>query len=92
MKNFFKQITHDPYLDWLIIFSIGAIGLVFSVVWAFAEYQDVNGIDIAAVATTTKVTTVDVKKVNEVIEQYEKKKAVYDAPNLPSIDVRDPSL
>ncbi|MBP9701764.1 MAG: hypothetical protein KBD47_02145 [Candidatus Pacebacteria bacterium] len=92
MKDFLKKITHDPYIDWFIIFSLGVAGLFFAVVWAYVEYQDVNSVDITAAASTTKITTVDIKKVDEVIQQYTKKKAVYDAPNLPSIDVRDPSL
>lgn len=93
MKNFFKQITRNPYADWVVIMTLGAIGVLLVVIWSFVTYQKVaQAEDVTLTATTTRAVSVDVNKLNSIVDTLKKKSEIYNAPKLPVIDVRDPSL
>lgn len=84
MKNFFTKISHDPYVDWLIVLMLGTIGIIIAAVSSIVVYKnntEING----ATATTTKAVSIDVKKLDYIVDVLHSKKPAV-------IDVRDPSL
>ncbi len=86
MKNFFKKITHDPYVDWLLIVLVGVCGVIAVTLWSIVVYRSTTTIDQTSTsASSTQIMLVDVKKVESVIKYFEER-----APSM--IDVRDPSL
>ncbi len=86
MKNFLKQITHDPYIDWLLILIIGAIGVVVVSLWSIVTYQSVTHVEQSgAQASTTSIVRVDGNRVDILVKYFKER-----TPSL--IDVRDPSL
>ena len=86
MKNFLKQITHDPYVDWLLIVVIGAIGIVAVSLWSIVKYQSATHLEQGdAQATTTSIVRVDGNRVDALVKYFKER-----TPSL--IDVRDPSL
>lgn len=93
MKEFLKKITHDPYTDWFVIFSISMVGIVFGVIWSFFTYKDVTDIPItSSISTSTPGGNIDVKKLDKVSAYYNEKRILFESSYLPKIDVRDPSL
>jgi hypothetical protein len=93
MKNFFKHITNDPYIDWLVIFSLGVVGVIGVTIWSFVTYKEIETVDIVSItATSTQAAGVDVKKLDKIITIFDAKKEVHNMSSFPNIDVRDPSL
>jgi len=93
MKNFLKQITHNPYIDWVIIVTLGVVGVLLVALWSFLTYNKVNGVEsLSTTATSTKLVAIDINKLNAIADTLRKKGEIYNAPKLPVIDVREPSL
>jgi len=93
MRTFFKKITNDPYTDWLMFLCLGLIGIVCAALGSFVIYTNINTPTlIIGTATSTKATVVDIKKLETIIQVFEKKNEIYENPKLPTVDVRDPSL
>lgn len=93
MRTFFTKITNDPYTDWLAFLWLGLIGIVCAAIGSFALYTNINTPTlITGTATSTKTTAVDSKRLETIIQVFEKKNEIYENPKLPTVDVRDPSL
>ncbi len=93
MKKFIQHITHDPYIDWVVIVFVCFLAIIISSVWSFFVYQDTTIIPnpITSTSTTTK-TSIDMEKLEKTVDLFNKKAEIFNSPNLPVIDVRDPSL
>lgn len=84
MKNFFTKISHDPYVDWLIVLILGTIGIIISAVSSIVVYKNNTEIN-STTASTTKAVSIDVKKLDYIVDVLHSRKPAV-------IDVRDPSL
>lgn len=92
MKKFFQRITHDSYVDWLIIVCICLVGVVISALWAFSIYQTATITNSPTTTASSTKTSIDMEKLEKTVEIFNKKAEVFNSPTLPVIDVRDPSL
>lgn len=84
MKNFFTKISHDPYVDWLIVLMLGTIGIIIAAASSVVVYKN-NTDTVENTATTTKAVSIDVKKLDYIVDVLHSRKPAV-------IDVRDPSL
>ncbi len=93
MKRFFKQFTHDAYYDWFVVLVIAAIALVAFAGLSLIEFQKVRTIEIPDAKTATSTTkTIDIKRLDELLEQYNEKKVRFEKGEIEKVDARDPSV
>lgn len=92
MKKFIQRISHDPYVDWLLIVCICLFAISVSVVWAVAVYQTATVITSTTSTASSTKPSIDMEKLESTVEIFNKKAEVFNSPTVPVIDVRDPSL
>lgn len=93
MKRFFKQFTHDAYYDWFVVLVTAAVALVALAGLSLVEFQKVHSIEIPDAKTATStVKTIDTKRLDELLDQYNEKKIRFEKGEIEKVDARDPSV
>lgn len=93
MKRFFKQFTHDAYYDWFVVLVTAAIAIVALGGISLVEFQKVRNIDIPDAKTATStVKTIDTKRLDELLDEYNEKKIKFDKGEIDKVDAKDPSV